>query len=273
MTAIAPLTILRRKAASGLFRARWALGLGRYPDFLVIGAQKAGTTSLFHYLAQHPQISPSRTKEPQYFDSQYFRGAKWYRAHFRKRGDERLCFEASPHSLFHPLAPGRVAAAVPNAKLIALLRNPTDRAHSHYQFNIALGVETLSFAEALAAEPERIAGRFKRLASGSIEESLELRDFSYVMRGRYAEQIERWRAHFPAERFLLLRSEDLFADPQSTLARIHEFLDLEPVPARDLAPRNRLRYPPMDSGLRRELDAAFASHNERLAAMTGIAWA
>src|SRR5436189_26280 len=127
------------------------------PDFLILGAQKAGTTALYAYLRWHPQVTGPSFKEVSFFDRHYARGERWYRAHLPVRR-RAVVGEASPSYLFHPLAPERVARMLPEARLIALLRNPVDRAFSHYQHEVALGREQLSFEDALAgefAEPNR----------------------------------------------------------------------------------------------------------------------
>ncbi|MEJ2557594.1 MAG: sulfotransferase domain-containing protein, partial [Anaerolineae bacterium] len=116
------------------------------PDFLIIGAQKCGTDSLFRYLGGHPCIKLASSKEAHYFDLKFDKGINWYRSHFplipykysvkRLRKQDLITGEATPYYLFHPHAPGRAAAIVPHVKLIVLLRNPADRAYSHYNHEV-----------------------------------------------------------------------------------------------------------------------------------------
>jgi hypothetical protein len=266
------LSTLRRKANSGAFHARTLFGLGALPNTLLIGAQKSGTTSLFHYLEQHPQICASRSKEPQYFDSQYHRGEKWYRAHFRPRRGETVRIEASPHSLFHPLSPRRVQAAIPGARLIVLLRNPIDRAYSHYHESVSQSAEPLSFRDALAAEPARLADWYEKVERGEARDSPELRDFSYVTRGLYAAQIARWLMPFRREQFLFLRSEEMFEAPQPTLDRVYDSLGIDSIAIGDSRPRRQRRYPPMEADIRSALELTFEASNEELDSLTGITW-
>ena len=138
---------LRRRARLATASAR------RLPDFLVIGAQRAGSTSLFAQLCEHPGVAAPSHKEIHYFDLQSFRGLRWYRSHFppagRSRG--RITGEASPYYLFHPAVPARVAEALPDVRLVALLRDPVARAYSQYQLSVRDGHETLGFEEALAS--------------------------------------------------------------------------------------------------------------------------
>src|SRR4051794_20653441 len=143
------------------------------PTFLIIGGQRCGSTSLFSYLARHPAVGRSRGKEVHFFTLEYERGLAWYRSHFptrltvastrRRLGVDMIAGEATPYYLFHPLAPYRVQAVLPEARLIAVLRDPVDRAYSHYQHEVALGVETLGFAEAVEAESDRLDGEEDRI--------------------------------------------------------------------------------------------------------------
>src|SRR2546423_14798695 len=134
------------------------------PSFLILGAQKAGTTALYAYLRWHPGVTGPAWKEVSYFDRHYRRGVHWYRGHFPLRPGDRLVGEARPGDPLHPLPPERVRATVPDAKLIALLRDPVDRALSHYHHEVALGREPPTFEEAIEAEPERTRGEEERLA-------------------------------------------------------------------------------------------------------------
>ena len=209
----------------------------------MIGAQKAGTTALYAYLRWHPGITGPSWKEVSFFDRHWWRGEAWYRGQFPLRAGERLVGEASPSYLFHPLAPERARSLVPDARLVALLRDPVDRAYSQYQHEVALGREPLSFEDALAAEDERLRGEVERLVADPRAFSRAWWDHSYASRGRYAEQLERWLAVFPREQLLVVRTEDLGERPAETYASILSFLGADPhelagVPAR-LRPRLR----------------------------------
>jgi hypothetical protein len=264
-----------------LRNAVWSYGkatsaLRPLPDFLIIGAQKAGTTALYAYLRRHPQITGPSWKEVSFFDRHYARGEAWYRGNFpnalRSRGD--LVGEASPSYLFHPLAPGRVAALVPGAKLIALVRNPVDRAFSQYQHEVALGREPLSFEDALDAEEERLRGEEERMLADPTYFSRPWWDYTYRARGRYAEQFERWLASFPREHLLVVPSEDLLLEPERTHARVLAFLGAAPHRL-DSYPRVFERqYEPMRAETRERLAKDFAEPNQRLYELLGrnLAW-
>ncbi|MDP8961635.1 MAG: sulfotransferase [Actinomycetota bacterium] len=249
------------------------------PDFLVIGAQRSGTSSLYKWLGQHPFVLPSLRKETEYFSLNFGRGEAWYRAHFPSllrrrifrelRGHDALSFEATPYYLFHPLAPARVARLVPDAKLIVLLRNPVDRAYSHYHHMVRHGSETRSFEEAIKSEPERVAADIERLQVDPLHRSLAHHRFSYLGRGRYAEQLERWLAEFGRDRFLVLSSEELYADPSSTYQQVLAFLGLPNAGSSGF--RNHsytsgasAKHGPMPEEVRRWLMEEFEPENRRL---------
>jgi hypothetical protein len=177
--------------------------------------------------------------------------------------------EASPGYLFHPLAPERVAETVPQTKLIALLRDPVDRALSHYHHEVALGREPLSFEDAIDAEPERTRGEEERLLREPRYWSRAWWDHTYLARGRYAEQLERWLAVFPRERLLVLASEELAADPGAAYAQVLEFLG---APRHELDSYPRVyeqAYAEMRPDTRRRLVNYFAEPNRRLYELLG----
>jgi Sulfotransferase domain len=247
------------------------------PGFLILGAQKAGTTALYAYLRRHPGIGGPSWKEVSYFDRHYARGTDWYRGNFpnRLRARGKLVGEASPSYLFHPLAPERVRALVPEARLIVLVRNPVDRALSHYNHERVLGREPLSFEDALAAEEERLRGEEERLLSDPRYFSRAWWSHTYKARGRYAEQLERWLAVFPCEQLLIVPSEELLEQPDAAHARVLAFLGA-PAHRLDSYPRVFERqYQPMKPATRAELTAYFAEPNRRLYELLGrdLGWA
>jgi Sulfotransferase domain len=254
-----------RKVLRGAYRSygRATARLRPLPDFLILGAQKAGTTALYAYLRWHPQITGPSFKEVSFFDRHYARGERWYRAHMPvRRGG--IVGEASPSYLFHPLAPERVAKLLPHARLIALLRNPVDRAFSHYQHEVALGREQLSFEEALAREGERMEGELERMLREPTYFSHAWWNYTYAARGRYAEQLERWLDAFPREQLLVVLTDDLAADTAGTYARVLEFLGVD---QRGLESYPRIferEYGAMAAETRIHLDREFAEPNRRL---------
>jgi len=241
------------------------------PDFLVLGAQKAGTTALYEYLRRHQQISGPSWKEVSFFDRHWARGESWYRGNFpnvaRTRG--KHVGEASPSYVFHPLAPQRVQEVVPEARLIVLVRNPVDRALSQYNHEVALGREPLPFEEALDAEEERLRGEQERMAADPRYFSREWWSHTYKARGRYAEQLERWLAVFPRGQLLVLSSDDLGSDPARAHAQVLEFIGASPQRL-DSYPRVYEReYEPMKLETRERLAAEFEEPNRRLYELLG----
>jgi hypothetical protein len=271
---IDPTTIPRRlrraiKPAVYGYRGLTA-GLRMLPDFVIIGAQRAGTTYLYESLARHPDIAPALTKEVHFFDVWFGRGLRWYRSFFPLRLARRLhrrpllAGEASPYYLFHPHAARRAAATQPKLRLIALLRNPVDRAYSHYQHSRRRGAEQLAFDDALAREGERLAGEQEKLEQDERYISYNHQNYSYQARGIYVDQLARWRSAFPREQLLVVQSEQLYAEPQAEMTRVLAFLGLPPHPSgSDRRPRSP-GYPPMAAATRRMLLDYFVPHNMRL---------
>jgi hypothetical protein len=261
------------------------------PDFLIIGAKRSGTTSMYQYLLEHPQVLPlfpsaehlpmrANIKGIHYFDANFDRGLGWYRSHFpleatRQRAAQRLgrpvrSGEASPYYLFHPHAAERAHAVVPSARVIVLLRDPTDRAYSHYLEQRRRGHEALaSFDEALDAEPARLAGAAQRMAEDPRHRSFAHEHQSYVAQGKYLEPLRRWLDRFPASQLLVLRSEDFFADPQRSYDGVLELLGLAPFDLPNPEPFNAIPKHPMTHEQRARLDAEFALHNAALEALLG----
>lgn len=253
------------------------------PDFLVVGTKRGGTTTLFRALQSHPGVAPlfpsrQHTKSPHYFDLHYDRGESWYRSFFpttRALGQDRLTGEASPYYMFHPLAPGRIATDLPSVRLLVLLRDPVERAASHHWDRVQHGVELLPLELAVAMEPERLAGERERMEADPGYQSHAYEHFSYLARGRYAEQVEELIGLFGRDRLLVARSEDLYADPQRTYDDVLEFLGLPPhrpsTFGRHHAHEGR---PAVPDALRADLQTYFAPHNQRLAELlgTGLWW-
>ena len=206
------------------------------PHFIIIGAQRGGTTSLYNYLTAHPQIVGMPRREVHFFTLHYERGFEWYREQFpsllrsrlsRFTTAELIAGESTPYYLFHPRVPERLHKMLPQVKLIALLRNPIDRAYSHYHLVKRKNQETLSFEEALKVEPERLAGEEEKMRSDPAYYSLHHHHHAYLRRGLYAEQLERWYALFPREQIHVVASEELYADPRAVVKGTLRFIKPE----------------------------------------------
>lgn len=246
---------------------------GALPNFLIPGAQKAGTTFLYYLLNQHPLVEPATKKEINYFDVNFSKGEEWYRSHFPPRSirdrAEVMSGEASPYYLYHPHAARRAARTVPRARMVALLRDPVERAYSEYHHRYREGRETLDFEAAIEAESERLDGELEKMLADEHYVSPNHRKFSYLSRGIYVGQIREWHRHFDASQILVLESERFFKDPGGVLERILEFLDLPewgpgPELLEDFPTRHEGDYAPIPGATRRRLEEFFRPHNERL---------
>ncbi len=255
------------------------------PDFLIIGAQRCGTTSLYNYLVQHPYVARARTKEVQFFSTNFAKGFAWYSAQLtRKRNksfvDEvyqryrsALPFssngktvygEASPYYLFHPHAPHRIKKTTAKVKLIVLLRNPIDRAYSHYHHEFRNNRETLPFAQALDAEQSRLDGELRRMLDDEHYYSFNHQSYSYLSRGIYADQLKTWFNLFPSNQLLILDSDDLEKDAVTIYQRVLRFLGLPYHQLNAWRNHNQAAYTDMNKHIRKRLKNYFAPHNQRL---------
>jgi hypothetical protein len=267
------------------------------PNFAIVGAQKSGTKTLHHTLARHPEVfMPVEPEEIHFFDLEenYARGMEWYEALFAGRRDEPRVGQTSPLYMYEPSAIERLARAIPEIRIIAILRNPVDRAYSHYWHEVRYGWESGTFEAALLSEPDRM----KRLGA------IARRRYSYFGRGCYVSQVERLFETFGRDRVLVLFNETLSEDPASVHAKVADFLAIDP--ARFSAPsagprlnsamrprsrrlqriRPRLeeiyplacglldrinlvaeRYPPMDRRTRADLERRYADERERLSSL------
>jgi hypothetical protein len=237
----------------------------RAPEFLIVGAQKAGTTSFYNGLKQHPDILPATTKEIHYFSQYFNKGLDWYLQHFPEREAGKLSGEASPFYLFHPHAAARIASQLPEVKILILLRNPVERAISHYHQQFRRHHETLAMMEAFQAEHQRIARAWQRLLDGKQASGVKVQQCSYLKRGEYLEQLLRYEQHFPPPQICLLESREFFETPQQSLGKAFEFLGVDPAfqPA-DLWPRKPGNYDSADPQVLAFLRDYFAPHNEAL---------
>jgi Sulfotransferase domain len=248
------------------------------PTALIIGAQKAGTTALYDWILRHPATLGPSWKEVNYFDRRFARGERWYRGNFpnglrlwavRRRGTDPVVLEASTGYLLHPLAPERVKALLPDVRLVALVRDPVDRAYSHYQHEVALGREPLSFEEAIDREDERMDGELERMLADPGYFSYAWWNYTYLARGRYAEQLERWLDAFPEEQLLVIATDELRDAPGQTYMRVLEHVG---VSARELDDYPRVfsrDYADMEPGTRKRLSDYYAEPNRRLYELLG----
>jgi hypothetical protein len=244
------------------------------PDFIIIGAQRCGTTSLYSYLVDHPCVASASVKEIHFFDINFHKGFVWYRSHFPlflyplytqlRHRRSAISGEASPYYFFHPCASRRIKELLPRVKLIVLLRNPVDRAYSHYHFVVRLGYETLSFEEAIRAEEKRLCGEVDKMVEDEYYYSLNHQYYSYLARGIYVNQLAEWMGCFPSEQFLVLKSEDFLDDPALVLSCVTDFLGLPDWRPDVFVKYNHACYPMMDARTRSWLVDYFRPYNQEL---------
>lgn len=248
------------------------------PRFMMIGAQRCGTTSLFRMLEAHPQAMPAYRKGVNYFDLNYFRGMSWYHGHFpvasrarRIAGSfgEPVAFEASGYYIYHPFALERMAKDLPRMQLLVMLRDPIERAFSAYKHEYARGYEQETFEKALELEDRRLAGEVDRMREDISYESFSHRHHSYRHRGHYAEQLERVFEHFPRSQVHVIESEAYFEEPEREYSELLRFLDLRPFQPREFRKLNARPGTPMSPETRRSLENYYATHNRRLAELLG----
>jgi Sulfotransferase domain len=272
----------RRIARRSLVRAAQpTYRLRMLPGFLIVGAQRAGTTSLFSVLAQHPAIfSPIRNrKELHFFDNEYDRGLKWYQSQFpirararmavRGTGVQPVAFEGSPYYMFHPLVPGRIHRDLPGVRLIVMVRDPVERAYSQHAHQVGLGLESEPFERALEMEESRIDGEAEKLAADPAYNSRAYWLYAYRTRGHYADQLERMEKIFGRDRIHVIDSGDFFASPGPDYERVLDFLGLPNLGQPVFTPQNARPRSPMPQTLQAALDEHFRPHDERLAAWLG----
>jgi len=251
------------------------------PDFVIIGAPKSGTTHMYGSLGAHPHVIPALRKEIDYFSDMRVRrfGTLWYRSYFpsvphmyylsKKYGARMVCGEASTSYLFHPLAPKYMREALPDVKLLVMLRNPVDRAYSDYNMWLRYGMEGLRFEDAVRLEQERVSEDREKVMSDPGHRWFGFYRFSYLGKGVYADQLENWFRYYDRSRFLITTTEMMKTDPQKSLNDAFGFLGLAPFQADVSKKLNVGSYKKMNSKTRDELLDYFRPHNERLYRLLG----
>ncbi|WP_336921898.1 sulfotransferase domain-containing protein [Aquipuribacter sp. SD81] len=251
------------------------------PDFVVAGAQRCGTTSLFRALAAHPDVvAPLPGKGVHHFDtaSAYVRGPEWYLGHFplaaparTRTGGRARTGEASPYYLFHPLAAERIATTVPLARVVVLLRDPVERAFSAWKQERGRGFETEDFERALDLEPERLAGEEERIRNEPGYQSFSHQHHAYVARGRYADQLERMSSALAPGTLFVAETQDVLADDGETWDALLRHLDLRAWRPPEVPRANARPSTPMPDRLRARLESQFHDSDSRLAPFLGKA--
>jgi len=241
------------------------------PAFLIVGAQRCGTTSMYRTLSQHPAVVKAVLhKGVHYFDLNYSHPIGWYRAHFPFRAREtRVTFESSPYYLFHPLAGDRIAADLPGAKLLVLIRDPVERAYSAWAHEQARGYETEPFERALELEAGRLAGQAERMTAEPGYLSFSHQHHAYTARGQYVEQLERLASLVGRDRLHVVDSGDFFVKPEPAYDGVLDFLGLPRGDYPEFERHNARPRSALPGSVRAALAEHFAPYDERLTAWLG----
>ena len=241
------------------------------PNFLIIGAAKSGTTSLFQYLMQHPNIYAPFKKEIHFFDKHYNKGVKWYQLHFpttkelESANTKGITGEATPYYLSHPLVPERTRSLLPDVKLIVLLRNPVERAFSNYNHMVRTGFEGETFERAIELESVRTEGEFSKMLNKDYSYSFKHHHYSYLSRSIYHIEISRWLQYFKKDDFIFLNSDDLYSNTAETYQNVLSFLGLEPYKDVHFSKLNSGGdYSMINEKTKSKLNDFFKPHNEKL---------
>jgi hypothetical protein len=267
---------LYAKGSKALFEFRRMQPVQRaLPNFIVIGAQKSGTSSMFSYLKQHPQVLRPIFKEPYFFDRQYHRGLRWYGSNFAAQravnrlndrlGRAHLTFEATATYIFDEQVPARIARDLKTRKFILLLRNPADRVISAYWHARRMGIESRSLTEVVETDQRRYEAELSGKQDNGLAPTTRP---NFLKRGIYHEAVARWQSVFSPADLLVLQSETLFADPAKVMTQVFQFLEL-PQPAHiDFEPQNVGGYKERDAEVRKVLQDFYRPYNEKLNSLT-----
>jgi hypothetical protein len=250
------------------------------PDVILAGVQRSGTTALFEALYRLPNVErPRRGKGSHYFSYNYSRGWPWFQSQFPtaawarsvewRTGRPLFSFDACPYYLFHPFAVERMAQALPEVRVMVMLRDPVRRAESHYHHSVSHGHEDLGLAEALEREQPRMAGEIERMERDWSYWGHHHEHHSYLAKGLYAEQLERLFRWYDRDQVMVIQSEEFYRQPNRVLSEVTSWLDLPPVSLVGGDDRNSHRYRPMDQGMRRQLIEMYREPNEQLYDLLG----
>jgi hypothetical protein len=279
---------VKRLAHAGSVGYGWVTADGRMlPSFLICGGQRCGTTSLYRALADHPVVVKAVLhKGVHYFDTDYHRGMRWYRAHFPLRATAALVesrwgvpaqtFESSPYYMYHPHAGPRIAADLPGVRLVVLVRDPVERAYSQHAHELARGFETEpDFERALDLEPSRVDGELDRMLADPGYYSFSHQHHAYRARGEYATHLRRLADLVGRDRLHVIEAERFFAKPEESYDGVLDFLGLPRLGYPAFEQHNaRPRAETMPARVAAELREHFREYDQQLCAFLGreVSW-
>jgi len=247
------------------------------PDFIIIGAMKCGTTSLYYDICEHPCTLAAAYDEIGFFDSNFHLGLNWYRSMFprkkqieniRRKEGVAITGEDTPFYFWNPLAAKRIQELLPNIKLIIILRNPIDRAYSEYQDLFLRKSEPPPF-ETIIEKEMNVGTEYTDLITEENVEEIFKQKTSLLSKGIYVNQLKIWTALFPKEQILILSTENLSCDPNAVLGSVFQYLNLPDYKIKNPQHRKQKKYVPMNPKTRKLLLEFFKPHNERLFEFVG----
>ena len=253
-----------------LVEQNWNSQNTRAPNFIIIGAQKSGTTSLANYIDQHPQVIPAIKKETHFWYRDFSKGINWYLAHFPPipKLQNFITGEATPNYLEYYHSAKRIYNVFPNVKLLVIFRNPVDRAVSQYYHWVRIKREERSFEKTIDSELEML---LKNPDKPQGDQNYWQQQFgNYIGRGVYVEFIKKWMEIFPREQFIILKAEDLYEKPGTTMKQVFNFLGLAEHQLQNYRKLNAGYYQPIKQSVRQRLTTYFKPHNQRLEEYLGI---
>ncbi|MGB7273128.1 MAG: tetratricopeptide repeat protein [Geitlerinemataceae cyanobacterium] len=255
--------------SNSLFHEGWNWKkTAKNPDFFIIGGMRCGSTSLNLYLSQHPQVIAPLKKEIHFFGEHYQNGMNWYLSHFPPIPENQplVTGEASPCLAEYGVW-NRVAQWLPNIKLIAILRNPIDRAFSHYNHSIRWHSQYHDFESSISEDLQDDRMKSDSLDAAAVNQIVRS---DYLKLGLYVHSLKEWMDLFPRENFLILQSEQFYADTVSTMSQVFEFLGLPDRSLSNYEHTNKGEYTSLKPSLRQALNDYFRPHNQKLEELLGM---
>lgn len=243
------------------------------PDFIIVGPQKTGTTSLYFYLRKHPNFLPASAKEVHFFDRYYQKGTKWYKCHFATKIEKKIyqvlfrktpiiSGESTPYYFNCPHVPKRVFQHYPHIKLIFMFRNPVKRAYSHYHHEGSL--EPYSFKKATSIESKRLIHEYEKLKNENFYFSAKHQHYGYLDSSKYSQHLKEWFKYFDKSQILIIISESFFKNPEKEYKRALDFLNLPHHSLPEYKKINKNKYSPISSEMEETLKNYFSPFNEEL---------
>ena len=241
------------------------------PDFLVIGAKRCGTTSLYQHLPEHPCISKSPHDNMGFFNDNFHLGVNWYKSFFpttftrnkiKSKFGDFLAFDVTTKYMEEESTANNVYQTKPNMKIIIILRNPVDRAYSQYHLSVRQTAERRSFEDVVEENMNRLNKESHE--HYKIKPKFSAKEDNYLKKGLYALQLRYWLKIFPRENILIVSTEEFESNQQIIYNKIFEFLNISKFEVKNTKKMQKGNYPPIKSETRNLLLDYFRPHNHEL---------